>query len=452
MTVGYEKLDDADVTSKLAYFDRLNKWMKIPNDNNVGDRVKENKDNYWDGCSGIVEVENQIDYVYGDDSTYAMKLSFDPNKLTTEQCTAADAAWPGWSTAEAGRDSWVAFAIPVESLNLNVTKVTFDMMVDNMNADVIVYGVKVAPEGAGYVYEAGKNIALKKENAESLGDGWYRYTLTAADVQDARNGSRAADYFVFSLDNCQEGYDKTKASIAYIDNLKFEEDASHVHAYTTASYDEKNHYNECICGAIDESTCVEHTMEAKKDTEKHWEECTGCEYVANEGAHGDYTYEQVDDGVHKQVCGGCGYDTQEAHSPVWIVEEKRDVKKCPCGLELETFITLNDKVTDVNLFNGADGVLVGLLDLIGEEIFMQQNIKSCVEIVLFGDRVFKFDPTSPEFAENFAADANDMPAMKGSCFIGGNGESEVLIKFITTDGAEHIVRTKVNVTPIYEER
>ena len=217
-TVEATQIDDADYAGAIQFFDRVNVWLKQPDGT-----IKENKDNYWDGSWSTVKTENQSEVTYGEDSKFAMKVSFDPNLLTEEEVAAAEAAWGGWTTAADGRDTWASYAISVDWLNLNKTTVTFDMKVDNMNADLIVYGVKFKPwdvEGE-YVYEVGKNISLKASEAEDLGDGWLRYTLDPQDVEDELDASNMADFFVFSLDNTQAGYDKTKASVAYIDNVTF---------------------------------------------------------------------------------------------------------------------------------------------------------------------------------------------------------------------------------------
>ncbi|MBO5277348.1 MAG: InlB B-repeat-containing protein [Clostridia bacterium] len=249
-TVEATQIDDADYAGAIQFFDRVNVWLKQPDGT-----IKENKDNYWDGSWSTVKTENQSEVTYGEDSKFAMKVSFDPNLLTEEEVAAAEAAWGGWTTAADGRDTWASYAISVDWLNLNKTTVTFDMKVDNMNADLIVYGVKFKPwdvEGE-YVYEVGKNITLKASEAEDLGDGWLRYTLDPQDVQDELDASNMADFFVFSLDNTQAGYDKTKASVAYIDNVTFT-------PWHTVTIDEK----EVLVKDGAEYTPVEPTMDGYK--------------------------------------------------------------------------------------------------------------------------------------------------------------------------------------------
>ena len=427
------KSDDNDVTSKIAYFDRLNKNLLQPDGS-----IKKKVANYWDGADNIVTVENQQAVVSGADSAFAVKVSFDPSLLTAEQCAAADVAWPGggWSTNATCRQSWVAYAIPVDSMNLNLTVVTFDMKVDNMNANVIVYAAKNAAEGAEYVYEIGKNVTLPQTSAQGLSDGWYRYTLT---LEDGLKASQDADFFVFSLDNCQTGYDITKPSIAYIDNVVFSENTAHEHVYNTPSYDENSHFTACVCGKADPDTVVAHAMEKAKDDNYHWEACS-CGYTAGKEAHGDVVYE-TDETGHKLTCGICGAKTEKvAHEFTWVVEEKQDVKKCVCGTITNTFITVNDTVTTVDFTTGEE-VKVDVMQFVGMEIFGQQNIKTCLDFTI-GETTYAFNPTDTNV---FIVEGSTM-YIKGSCFEAlAAGEHTVTFKFITKDNAEHIVKVKVKI-------
>ncbi|MBR2646229.1 MAG: hypothetical protein IKD47_01535, partial [Clostridia bacterium] len=158
---------------------------------------------------------NQKEVTNGSD--FAMKLSFDPSKLTAEQLAAADVAWEGWS---ADLSSWVGYAIPVGGIDLTNYEIVFDAKFDNMSTTITIYAAQDYEGDLDAVYAVGAESYFKAEDAEDLGNGWYRFTVTV----DCENGvGEAADYIVFSLDNTASGLTKNAASTMYVDNLSMTE-------------------------------------------------------------------------------------------------------------------------------------------------------------------------------------------------------------------------------------
>lgn len=429
------KFNDNDVTSQIAFFDRINKWLL-----NSDGSIKQNMGNYWDGASNIVTVENQQAVTSGSDSAFAVKVTFDPALLTEEQKTEATSdetsMWPAWDLQQ----MWVTYAIPVTALNINLTTITFDMKVDNMNGDVTVYGAKKAADGMEYVYEIGKNFSLKQSAAQNLGDGWFRYTFNGVDASWA---SREADYFVFSLDNCQTGYDKSKASVAYIDNVTFTANTAHKHEYTMAIYNTTSHSaTACVCGEAKPGTAVAHTMVKNNSETHHWEECT-CGYKAGYGAH-EFVYEASEnEGMHKQTCA-CGKSSEEEHSGVWVSEETRDVKKCACGAIAEEFKTMNEMVTTIVLnIDSADQVTetyFGIFEIIDEE-YMEYVENGLWWDLTYGDLSFLID----EEGVAWELWGDDGESISATIFNNMQGETYVTYVFVTEDGAFHNVKVKVNI-------
>ena len=183
----------------IAYFDRLNKNLV-----QADGRVKFNNANYWDGDASIVTVAKQDSIV---------KLSYNFSALTTEQLAAADAGWSGWS---ADKSMWVGYAIPVNGLDLTDFELILDAKMDNMNTKITVYAAQDYEGALEAVYEVGAESYFDVADAQDLGDGWYRYTMTI----NCENGvGEAADYIILSLDNTAAGIDKAQESIAYIDNV-----------------------------------------------------------------------------------------------------------------------------------------------------------------------------------------------------------------------------------------
>ncbi|MBO5277124.1 MAG: hypothetical protein J6B05_00550, partial [Clostridia bacterium] len=446
------------VTSNIFFLDRLNKKILQSNGN-----VKNNVANYWDGAESIVTVENQSVVTYGEDSDYAVKVSFDPSLLTADECAEADAAWGGgWSTNATCRQTCAAYAIPVEALNLHLVNVTFDMKVDNMNADVTVYGVKIAPDGVEYVYETSANLSLKKANATDLGDGWYRYTLNATDfAADKTAAAKAADYFVFSLDNCQADYDITKASIAYIDNVTIEA-AEHTHAYTEKGYDAENHWNECICGEVEENSSAAHETEYNSDAENHWGACE-CGYTTEKAAHvpGE-EYGSNEDG-HWTICGECGYEGESvAHAGEWktvgeVGKDIKDVLTCECGEVINTVYLANvdaegnEIVVDVNLNIEEAGqtttAAINLMLALGETVINQTGTTGIAGLFFNDELVMTMD--------EIAANGFMIPA---TIFGNAYGEQELIFGLYTgseEDGdlVQHDVVIKVNlITNVIETK
>ncbi len=187
--------EQVDNVQTIAYFDRENKSIL-----QADGTVKTNVNNYWDGATNIVEVAVQEDG--------SVKLSFDPSKFTEEQ------------KAAAGSSLWVAYAIPVDSLDLNYVRVSFQYKAENMNPNLTVYGAKNAEAGVeDYVYETGEFTSVIGSQQKDLGEGWYQYTFI---ITGTTVGTTDADYIVLSLDNCGSGNNQEAASTAYISNVTLE--------------------------------------------------------------------------------------------------------------------------------------------------------------------------------------------------------------------------------------
>ena len=443
-----KKIDDEDVTSTMMFLDRVNKYLLQPDGS-----IKQNKGNYWDGAANIVTIENQNAVTAGGNSEYAVKVSFDPSLLTEEQKTEATTAetssWDTWDLTQ----MWVSYAIPVNALNLNLTNVSFDMKVDNMNAKVIVYGVKIAEDGAEYAYEVGKNFSL---TGTATADGWATYTLNGADVKDACSGTRAADYFVFSLDNTQSGYDNTKPSVAYIDNVVFADaSAAHTHEYgSTLVYNATQHWKECVCGAVDQATLSDHTLTKSHDDDYHWFTCSdGCGYQGEKEEHTGATYESVTEGTHMKSVDCCDrpFPTEECEGE-WktvgtIGVDIKDVKTCKhCGEELEVFYLANvdaegkEIVTEVDL-NIADLAndeteTTFALAMMISEVIMQQYVSGFEGLYYKGELLYDEDGIQEHFME--------MPAT-----IFDNVLGEHILEFVIySDPArteKHTLTLKINV-------
>jgi hypothetical protein len=204
---------DDDMASSIAWFDRYNKNIV-----EASGTVKVNKGNYWDGAANVVSVTNQKDVVYGDVSSYAAKVSFDITKFTPEQLAEGTSeetsTWAGWDK----ESMWVGYVIPVGGIDFGSYELIFDAKFDNMNSNILAYAMADYNGEQDAAYQTGAHATFKNSEAEDLGDGWYRYTLTL----DCSNLS-ATDYVVLSLDNRQAGYDKTKESTVYIDNMYLNE-------------------------------------------------------------------------------------------------------------------------------------------------------------------------------------------------------------------------------------
>ncbi|MBQ8429897.1 MAG: InlB B-repeat-containing protein, partial [Clostridia bacterium] len=184
-----------DVESELAetitYFDRENKNILQANGT-----VKTNTNNYWDGASNVVSVS----YANG-----VATLSYDPAKFTQEQA------------AVLGDGSiWVGYAIPVNGMDLTEYGLVLDVKMDNMNTTITAYAAMDYEGDKDAVYEVGVEKSFTVANAEDLGDGWYRYTIS---FDGTSNATKAADYIVLSLDNTASDVDKTKESVAYVKNV-----------------------------------------------------------------------------------------------------------------------------------------------------------------------------------------------------------------------------------------
>ena len=111
-------------------------------------------------------------------------------------------------------------------------------------------------------------------------------------------------------------------------------DSRAAHSYTVANKDGANHWNECACGAIDESTKVAHNYEAKTSATEHWEECAcGAEKADSRAAH-SYTVANKDGANHwnECACGAIDESSKAAHS--YTVAKKDGTNhwnECACG-------------------------------------------------------------------------------------------------------------------------
>ena len=188
----------------IDFFDRLNTKIIDANGN-----PKQNKDNYWDGNERSVKVTKEGDVT---------KLTFDYNDLTGKEKAAGLAAYPAWKG-----EMWVAFAIPVNNLDLTNHEVSFTIKGENLGNNISVYAVRDAKDGEDAQYAFGKEVVNTQANcAQDLGDGWYRWTVTV----DCENGvGEEADYIILSLDNTP---DTTKETVAYIKDISVKE----IHYYT----------------------------------------------------------------------------------------------------------------------------------------------------------------------------------------------------------------------------
>ena len=105
------------------------------------------------------------------------------------------------------------------------------------------------------------------------------------------------------------------------------------HEYTVANKDETNHWNECACGAIDENSKVAHEYsDAKKDETNHWNECAcGAIDESSKVAH-EYSEAKKDETNHWNECSCGATKGVTAHE---YTELKHDVDghwyECKCG-------------------------------------------------------------------------------------------------------------------------
>lgn len=94
------------------------------------------------------------------------------------------------------------------------------------------------------------------------------------------------------------------------------------HAYEEDNHDAENHWVECKCGDVDETTVAEHNFEPKKDAEYHWTECE-CGEATEKAAHAFET-PKYDSETHWKECT-CGEKADEAE------HDYGDGDTCDCG-------------------------------------------------------------------------------------------------------------------------
>ena len=407
---GYKtNFDDNDITSSIAYLDRYNKYLLKAD----GTSIKANKGNYWDGAENIVTVENQSEVKYGETSGYAMKIGFDLSKFTEEQLTEATteatSSWAGWDK----KQLWVAYAIPVEALNLNTVTITLDAKFDNMDQQITIYAAQNAPEGAEYVYAVGAEYTVKQANATELEDGWYRYTYT---VKSTYAVDKAADYIVLSLSNTNaQTTDTTKPSYAYIDNVAItDRECAHDSETATAATCTKA----AFCDLCDKSF-------GDVNAENHEKEIT----ITDNG----------DTHTMKYEC--CGAETTAAHEGTWVVGEGKDVLTCECGKALGEFNTTNSLVElNLNIENAADGseAALPIMTIIDNVEVASGNFGAFIGIIYNGEVIF-----SEQNMDNMTM-LDGQPALKASIF--GYAYGEVVLEYVFTDkinGTEHKIQVPV---------
>ena len=102
-------------------------------------------------------------------------------------------------------------------------------------------------------------------------------------------------------------------------------------AYTEVGSDENSHWNECICGAVDEDTIADHDFANEKfDEENHWLECEcGAKY---EVTPHDFSEPASDGEYHWNKCL-CGAESEKiAHDYVNLVNGGTEHwLECECG-------------------------------------------------------------------------------------------------------------------------
>jgi len=92
------------------------------------------------------------------------------------------------------------------------------------------------------------------------------------------------------------------------------------HEYTVANKDAEYHWNECVCGEVDETSKVAHDYKEGRnyyDAESHWDECS-CGAKANVTAHNIADGWKAADGYHVKGCADCNYNdesTKSEHTP-----------------------------------------------------------------------------------------------------------------------------------------
>ena len=107
--------------------------------------------------------------------------------------------------------------------------------------------------------------------------------------------------------------------------------AEHVCAYTEVGGDEEYHWNECLCGIVDENSIAAHDFVIENyDEENHWLECEcGAKY---EVTPHDFTEAASDDEYHWLECE-CGAEGEKtAHDYVNLVDgDAEHWLECECG-------------------------------------------------------------------------------------------------------------------------
>ena len=166
---------------------------------------KNNSNNYWDGSSASVKVENQTAVTNGSD--YAMMVSFDPTLITDEQAELTNVSYgANWSD---NRSMWVGYTISVgEDKDLTGYELTIDMKMVNMSTKITAYAVSNYEGTGDYAFEHSTELSF---TGVALEDGWYRYVIT---FDAESNATTEAEYVVLSLDNTATGLDKTQPSVA----------------------------------------------------------------------------------------------------------------------------------------------------------------------------------------------------------------------------------------------
>ncbi len=106
------------------------------------------------------------------------------------------------------------------------------------------------------------------------------------------------------------------------------------HTYDQEKFDETNHWNECVCGAIDEDSVLPHDMGWFSTAETHVKGCDDCNYedessrVAHTPQSDEWT---IEEDVHYMLCE-CGWGINDAaHTYEKVSENGVDTMTCICG-------------------------------------------------------------------------------------------------------------------------
>lgn len=142
---------------------------------------------------------------------------------------------------------------------------------------------------------------------------------------------------------------------------------NHEHSYSITNSDDANHWKECECGEIDESTKASHTLDQKEETvleptcstDGMKNVITYCTYCGKETARTSETVSATDNHIpdaeygkdsdnHWKVCTICGdVINKEAHNPGLAATETTPQTCTVCGYEMAPVLTHTHKFAEV---------------------------------------------------------------------------------------------------------